>query len=382
MKHIVVMLLFTLTVFSQKTTEFIVSNKLGESREITIGLPPSYEKNPDKKYPILVLLDGDYLFDPFFGNLNFGAYWDDLPEIIIVGINQSKKDQRYTDSYYDEFQNVPTKKGAAFFEFIGTELLPNIEKKYRVAPFRIIAGNDTTAGYLNFFLYKDKPLFNAYISLSPELVPQMDLHIPDRLSKLKDPIFYYQSTCDGDFKEMLESVTKLNDNIKQITNTSLNYKYDHFKVSSHYASVLHSIPSALYHIFEIYQPISLNEYNEKIAILSSGQVKYLTDKYGRIEKTFGLKAPVRISDFKAIEAAILKNKTYQELDKLSEIAQKNYPKSMLGDYELALMYEHLGDVKRAAKSYQNAAQLEEIGDLTKDMMFEKFDDMQSKIKKR
>lgn len=382
MKHIVVMLFFTLAVFSQKTTESIVSNKLGGTREITIGLPPSYEKNPNKKYPILVLLDGDYLFDPFFGNLNFGAYWDDLPEIIIVGINQGKKDQRFADSNYDELQNVPSKKGAAFFEFIGGELLPYIEKKYRVAPFRIIAGNDTTAGYLNFFLYKDKPLFNAYISLSPELVPQMDVHIPDRLSKLKDPIFYYQSTCDGDFKEMLESVTKLDDNIKQITNASLNYKYDHFNRTSHYACVLFSIPSALYQIFEIYQPISLNEYNEKIAILPSGQVKYLTDKYDKIEKIFGLKAPVRISDFKAIEASILKNKTYQELDKLSEIAQKSYPKSMLGDYELALMYEHLGDVKRAAKSYQNAAQLEEIGDLTKEIMFEKFDEMQSKIKKK
>ncbi|HQK40163.1 MAG TPA: alpha/beta hydrolase, partial [Flavobacterium alvei] len=61
---------------------------------------------------------------------------------------------------------------------------------------------------------------------------------------------------------------------------------------------------------------------------------------------------------------------------------KNYPKSMLSDYELGLMYEKNGDAKRAAKSYQKASQLEEIGDLTKDMMMEKFDEMQSLTTKK
>jgi hypothetical protein len=32
----------------------------------------------------------DYLFNPFYGALSYGAYWDDLPEMIIVGISQNK----------------------------------------------------------------------------------------------------------------------------------------------------------------------------------------------------------------------------------------------------------------------------------------------------
>jgi hypothetical protein len=31
-----------------------------------------------------------YLFNPFYGALSYGAYWDDLPEMIIVGISQNK----------------------------------------------------------------------------------------------------------------------------------------------------------------------------------------------------------------------------------------------------------------------------------------------------
>ncbi len=147
MKHILLLLLFSVSVFSQKTTESFVSTKLGESREITVGLPASYEKNPNKQYPILVLLDGDYLFDPFFGALNYGAYWDDLPETIIIGISQNKNDERTADSHYDDHEQRSFQKGARFFEFVGGELLPYIEKKYRVAPFRIIAGHGITAGY-------------------------------------------------------------------------------------------------------------------------------------------------------------------------------------------------------------------------------------------
>jgi predicted alpha/beta superfamily hydrolase len=375
-------LLFSISSFSQKTIESFKSDKLGESREITIGLPASYEKNPNKKYPILVLLDGDYLFDPFYGALSYGSYWDDIPETIIVGISQNKNDERIEDSNYDEADGLPTEKGAKFFEFIGGELLPYIEKKYRVAPFRIIAGHDTTAGFLNFFLYKDYSIFNAYISLSPELATDMEKRIPENLNKIKQPLFYYQSSADGDVKKLREPIQTMDENIKKITNPLLNYKFDLFKGASHYSLVLYSIPSALYQIFESYKPISSTEYNEKIAILPSGYVDYLVAKYDLLSKNLSMKIPVRINDFKAIEAAILKNNAYTELDQLAQIANKYYPKTMLADYELGLMYEKQGDAKKAAKKYQNASQQEEIGDLTKDMMMEKFDDMQSLIQKK
>ena len=377
MKQIVLFLIFSTALFSQKKIEIIESNKLLESREIIIGLPESYERNPTKRYPVVVLLDGDYLFDPFYGALSYGSYWEDLPETIIVGISQNKNEERFDDSNYDESTDLPDGKGAQFFEFIGTELLPYIEKNYRTAPFRIIAGHDTTAGYLNFFLYKDYSIFNAYISLSPELVPEMETRIPERFSALKQPLFYYQSTGDGDIKDILESVKNLDANIKVSSNPLINYKYDQFKGASHYSAVLYSIPNALYQIFDCYKPISMTEFSEKIAILPSGQVKYLTDKYDFITKTLGLKVPIRISDFKAIEAAILKNKSYSELDNLAELARKNYPKAMLADYELGLMFEKLGDSKKAAKAYQKASQFDEIGDLSKEMMLEKFDEMQS-----
>jgi predicted alpha/beta superfamily hydrolase len=379
MKKIILFLFFICSnaIFSQKVTDTISSKRLNEDREITIGLPPSYDKHPNQKYPILVLLDGDFLFDAFQGALSYGNYWDDLPEVIIVGISQNKNNERETDCAVDQENGLPTEKGEAFFEFIGLELLPYVEKKYRTAPFKMIAGLDTTAGFLNCYLYKDVPLFDAYISMSPELPTGMEEQLPDRLAAIQKPIFYYHSSGDGDMKKMRKRILALDEVAKKINKPSLNYRFDDFKGASHYSLVLNSIPSALYQIFSVYQPISTTEFNEKIAVLTSGYVDYLIQKYDVIEKSFALKLPIRLNDFKAIEAAILKNKAYPEFEKLAQLAKKSYPKSMLADYQMGQMYEKKGETAKAVKSYMMAYQREEIGDLTKDMMIERADELKN-----
>jgi predicted alpha/beta superfamily hydrolase len=383
MKKLILFFLFVCTnpLFSQKVTDTISSQKLNEDRQIFIGLPPSYDKNPDQKYPILLLLDGDFLFDPFQGALSYAYYWDDIPEVIIVGISQNKNNERETDCIVDETTGLPSEKGESFYEFIGMELIPYIQKKYRTAPFKIIAGLDTTAAFSNFYLYKDNPVFDAYISLSPELATGMEDQIPDRLAAIEKPIFYYHSTADGDLKKMRKRIQTMDELVKKITKPTLFYKFDDFKGASHYSLVLNSIPSALYHIFSVYQPISTTEFQEKIVTLPSGYVDYLAKKYEVLEKTFNMKLTIRFNDFKAIEAAILKNNAYPEFDQLAQLARKNYPKSMLADYELAQLYEKTGDTKKAIKQYQSAFQKEEIGDLTKDMMIDRADELKKSLPK-
>lgn len=312
MKKVFFLLFFSIAIYAQNKTESFDSEKLSEKREITISLPPSYEKNTSKKYPILVLLDGDFLFDPFYGAITYGSYWDDFPETIIIGIHQNHNDERVDDTEYDDAQGLPAEKGAAFYEFIGQELLPYIEKKYRVAPFRMIAGLDTTAGYLNFFLYKENPIFNAYISLNPDLAPLMEKRVAEQLSAAKSPVFYYLSTSEDEIKQIAEPIKMLNDNIKKDNNPLVNYKFESFKGAGHYSQTLYAIPSALHQIFETYKPISSLEFSNKIALLPSGYVDYLEKKYSTLNEALHLDVPIRINDFKAIEAAILKNNAFSE----------------------------------------------------------------------
>jgi len=381
MKKVLIILLFIFGSFgySQKISDSVFVKSQNLYRELTVSIPPSYKIDPKRTYPLLFLLDGDYLFDPFEGAIKYGYYWDDLPELIIVGLSQDK--ERDADCALDEASGLPEGSGADFFEFIGGELIPYLQKKYRISPFKIIAGHDVTASFLNLYLYKDAPLFNAYISLSPELGLEMETRIPERLAGFKQNIFYYQSSSDGDIKKMKEKITTLDTNIKAVVNPSLNYKYDDFKEASHYSLVLYSIPSALYHFFSTYQPISTTEFQEKIVKLESGYVNYLKNKYDILEKTLSIKLNIRINDFKAIEAAILKNKAYPELEQLAQLSRKMYPKTMLGDYQMALFYEYTGDLKNAARYYLNAFQLQPVGSLTKDMMLDKATELKAQLKK-
>ncbi len=367
--------------YSQKIKDSILSKKLDKYKQLTISLPPSYTKDTKKTYPILLLLDGDYLFDPFQGALSYGNYWDDLPEVILVGLS-NKDNERYENCTYDEATGLPEGKGESFFEFIGGELMPYIETKYRTSNFKMVAGHDVTAGFMNLYLYKDNPLFNAYISLSPELPFEMETRVAERLAGFKQNIFYYVSSGDGDIKKMRTKITALDESIKAIKNPSLNYKYDDFKGASHYSLVLYSIPSALYQFFASYQPITTTEFQEKIVTLPSGYVDYLKNKYDILDKALGVKMNIRINDFKAIEAAILKNKAYAEFEQLAQLSHKMYPKTMLGDYHMAMYYENTGDIKNAVKYYQSGFQLQPIGSLTKDMMLAKADELRGQIKKK
>ena len=133
-------LLFSFSAISQVKYETIYSEKLGEDREIKIQLPRNYESNSEKRYPLFIVLDGDYLFEPVAGNVDFYSYWEDMPEAIVVGINQLET--RIDDGYFDDTNYFPSNSGANFFEFIGLELLPYLDTNYRTAKFVIAVGHD------------------------------------------------------------------------------------------------------------------------------------------------------------------------------------------------------------------------------------------------
>lgn len=377
-KSLLFFLLFTASLFAQKkTNEDVPSQILNTNRQITVVTPASYDlpANKNKKYPLLVLLDGDYLVDPFSGMLSYTEYWNDLPEVIIVGINQNKNNERKMDCHIEKETGLPDEFGEKFFDFMVTELMPHVEKKYRISPFKIIAGHDLTAGYINFFLYKENPLFNAYIALSPELPKEMEVDLATRLTDIKTPIYYYLATADGDVMKMQKKIKTLDENIKKMPSPTLKYYFDDIKNASHYSLVTYAIPEAMYHIFSIYQPITSIEYQEKVVTLKSGYVDYLTKKYDIIQKDLGVKIPVRLNDFRAIEAAILKNGAYEELKALADIASKNYPKTTFSEYYNGLYYEKMGENKKAINAYMKGYSYSEVGEYTKEMMMDKADNL-------
>ena len=376
-KHIYLLVFIACIQFieAQVVYEPFNSTKLGETREIKIQLPRGYDVNPDRKYPIIMVFDGDYMFEAVAGNVDYYAFWEDMPDAIVVGVNQI--DSREADMYYSEQNSLPIETGAAFFEFVGMELIPYLEKTFRTENFRVAIGHGETANFINYFLLKGDPLFKAYIVISPDLAPDVATYVTERLSKFQTKMFYYLATSNNDVASIKSDTETLNTAITAIDNNNILYNYKKLEEPSHYSLPAYVIPDALQKIFLVYQPISKSEYKDTILKLESSPVVYLEEKYQTILDLFGIDKQILINDFKAIEAAIEKTEQFQYYEDLGKIARKQYPETMLGTYYLARFYEETGESKKAMKTYQSAFVLEEIGGITKDLVLEKADEIKA-----
>jgi len=364
-------LIGSLSMAAQTIYEEFNSRKLGETRKLKIQLPRNYQTNVEKVYPIVLVLDAGYLFEPVAGNVDYFGYWEDMPESIVVGVMQ--EESRYDDCAYDETNFFPAEQGADFFEFIGLELIPYIDENFRTAKFIIAVGHDFTANFINYYLFKDPPLFNGYISLSPDMAPTIDLSLPQRIPSIKSRIFYYLATGTDDIVGLMESTQELNNALQPLKSDSFSYFYDNFEGATHYSLVGRGIPNALEKIFAVYRPISKKEYTDVLLKMDTPIHEYLIDKYKTIEDLFGLTNPIRINDFIATGRAAEKQKQWESLREISSLAKRQYPDTVLGDYFLARYYEETGEPKKAMRTFQGAFDKEEVDFITIDLMLEKAD---------
>ena len=351
--------------FAQTSYKTIKSQKLGEDRELKIQLPRNYDSEKTKRYPLVIVLDGDYLFEPMAGSADYFSYWDEIPQCIIVGVNQQKT--RFEDTAFDKERFLPHEKSAKFFEFLGIELLPYLDQNFRTSKFVMIAGHDTSANFINYYLLKEKPLFSAYLNLSPDLAPEMANRLTDKFRSIDRPTWFYLATASNDVPQLRDGSLRLDDELKKVENENFNYIFDDFEGGDHYTFPARAIPAALENIFEPYSPISSKDYNS-IVIAEGSPFEYLENRYKKIEEYFDIKIPIRKQDLILIGKAIEERKQWEELEKLGRVANVEYPDYTLGTYYLARALEETGKPKKAMQTYRSAFGRKDISGITVDFM--------------
>jgi predicted alpha/beta superfamily hydrolase len=371
MRRLILFAMFCTTpLYAQTQYEYIESDRLG-TRELKIQLPRNYEENTEKDYPLILVLDGDFLFEIVAGNVDYTSYWADMPEALVVGINQVET--RSEDLFVSDATFFPTQDGAKFYEFLGAELMPYLEENYRLGTFKVAVGHGASANFINFYSFRKTPLFQAYIALSPSMSPYMDSNLTEQLADLKSPLFYYMSTASEDFRDHRKDITALNTKLEAIDSNHLFYAFDNFDGLDHYGLVNASIPKALQHIFLVFQPISRSEYKKYILPLETSPVAYLTEKYDRIETLFGIEKQILLNDFRAIASALDKKEQFEYFKDLAKLARESYPDSVLHNYYMGRFYEATGNPKKAMKTYREAYIYQEIDGITKDDLLDKAD---------
>ncbi|WP_029450571.1 alpha/beta hydrolase [Cellulophaga baltica] len=372
MKCILTVLAFFLYLGSnaQVTQEIFESFKLQERRDVQYYIPENYTQ--EKKYPLIIVLDAEYLFENVVATAKFYSRFHGMPEAIIAGVNQSKNNERYDDCAFDEVSGLPSDSSKLFFEFLGMELIPYLETSYNTAPFKMIVGYDITANFSNYYLFKEDSLFNSYVSISPTLAPEMETRVPARLSAMEKTIFYHLIT-DGEKAKKDTQTPILNTAIKAIEKENLHYFYDEYKDADHISVATYSIGKAFDDVFTMFKPISPTEYKTQILTSEEPVFDYLSNKYEMIEKLFGFRKSVDLNDIMAIYAASRKKEDFESLKPLADLCKKEYPETMLGFYFEGEYLEQMGEPKKALRTFEKAFGMEEIDFLTKDMALEKID---------
>ena len=362
----------TVQIFAQIKKTTYESSILGETRQLQFYIPENYD--PEIKYPLFVVLDADYLFDLTVATVKFNSYNNLMPKSIVVGINQGYENLRNADCNYSDDDGLPKDKGSLFFDFIEKELVPLVAQNYNLAGFKAAIGHGVTANFINYYLFKDKPLFDAYINLSPVFAPQMMERIADRLNSFKDRKFFYLANAERNLDvEDKTRISTLNDMLKSIENPKLYYYYSNFDNATHYTSASYGLPEALDLIFDLYEPITKEEYEKNVLTYEGPVIEYFIKRQETMKELFGFEKDIPLNDIMAIYAAIKTKDGHdlESLEKLAEISKKAFPDTMLGFFFLAEFYEQMGEPKKALKTYENAFTMSEIDFLTKDLMLDR-----------
>ena len=151
----------------------------GRRYQLYVGLPDSYEEEPERRYPVLYLCDGYWDFNlvkGFYGNL---VYDKAIPEIIVVGIGYPGDRPDYGRLRRWDLTPVPAKYQGARFdgpsghaqEFLAViekEIIPLVEGDYRGDPsYRVLAGSSLGGLFTLYAMFARPGLFVAYVAPSP-----------------------------------------------------------------------------------------------------------------------------------------------------------------------------------------------------------------------
>jgi predicted alpha/beta superfamily hydrolase len=144
-----------------------------------------------------------------------------MPPLIVVAIANTDRNRDLTPSHAGVPHSdgtvapVPTSGGAdKFLDFIQTELVPEIEKRYAIHPYRIFTGHSLGGLFAIHALINRPELFNACIATSPSLwwdnfrtVHQADAFFAKQ-KEFKKALFFALGNEGGDMTEGFDQLQK------------------------------------------------------------------------------------------------------------------------------------------------------------------------------
>jgi uncharacterized protein len=148
----------------------------GREYHLSVALPDSYTESTEA-YPVIYVLDGDFIFGMAAGLTRFSNWFGGVPEAIIVGIGygMDSVDEwarlRERDFKIPEVRDAPADSAAnLFLDALTREMIPFIDANYRTVPSdRCLYGYSSSGFFVLYALFNQPDAFQRYISGSGDL---------------------------------------------------------------------------------------------------------------------------------------------------------------------------------------------------------------------
>lgn len=216
----------------------ITSKILGNTRNLRILLPPGYRvmQNRHSRYPVMYMQDGQNLFDAATSYFHewqvdetMQRLWAEhkVPPMIIVGIDnaQEKRADEYLP-YRDEYNpQVKDPRAADYARFMLEEVMPYVEKHYRVktGAENTGIGGSSYGGVISLYMVMQHPgMFGRLLLESTSLHISNERLLQDALQTKQWPkrVFIGIGTKETDYEEFNPKHVAASKKLAEILHTS------------------------------------------------------------------------------------------------------------------------------------------------------------------
>lgn len=343
------------------TKHVLKSDILNEERTYWLSLPDSYDQEAMsyKRYPVLIVLDGNSHFKSISGVVNYlssDVYrsWK-IPEMIVVGIQNVDRTRDFTPDKIVTVRENNTGGGDRFLSFLEDELLPELDQKFRTNSYRILFGH-SLGGLLATHAYmKEKTSFNAFLAVDPSFGTWDSETMDQKLSALPQQSFdryIYLATANWGKRNIRnrDRHTRFYESLNSKCTGVLPAKLEYFENENHNSVPVVAFQQGMSAIFEGYG-ISSRDVESKEHLH-----RHFQEVSDRLSWDFV--APeylVNQIGYRLLQSARAADKS--EALELFIMNTENYAESANAFDSLGEAYEVLGETKKAIENYKKSLKL-------------------------
>ncbi|HXR16041.1 MAG TPA: alpha/beta hydrolase-fold protein [Terriglobales bacterium] len=357
----------------QKLT--LLSSILNEDRVVWVRTPRGYDQGRGPM-PVLYLTDGPDHINEIGSTIDFLAQHDRMPSLIVVGIANTDRIRDLTPSHSDakgpdgKVTDPTSGGGDRFFDFIQNELMPEIEKRYRTAPYKIFAGHSLGGLMAIHILVTRSDMFQAYIAVSPSLWwdDQRSLHQAQDFfaarGELSKTLFFSLGNEDNSTVPMRASFEEFQKTLTDKTPKDFHWDSAHYLDEDHGSTVLRAHYAGLRTVFSDW-PIPRDPSNGS----PIGGLTGLEKHYRELSSRYGYPIPLPENALNLLGYQLMGAK---KLDEAIAVFQRNvelYPGSANVYDSLGEGYETAGKFDLATQRFEKAI---EVGTKTGDQNLDQY----------